>query len=188
MICLKKIHKTFDEQLVIDDFSYTFEEGKTYQILGDSGIGKTTLLRIMMGLEKATSGEVIYEKSPLTFAPVFQESRLVEDKNSILNVQLVNRKLPKEEIKKALEEILPPDSLLKPVKELSGGMRRRLEIARSLLSKNLILVMDEPFASLDKENIEGVINFIEHYREGRTLIFTSHVEIKFPGTIKVSFH
>lgn len=186
MIRLSHINKVFGEQVVIEDFSYTFEEGKTYQIEGDSGLGKTTLLRILMGLEKPTSGEVIYEKE-LSFAPVFQESRLVEEKGSILNIQIVNRKLTKEEIRKALEEILPSSSLDKPVKELSGGMRRRLEIARSLLSSNSVIVMDEPFASLDKENIEGVIAFIEHHREGRTFIFTSHMDIGISVTHKVSF-
>lgn len=186
MICLKHISKSFGDLLVIDDFSYTFQEGKTYQIEGDSGIGKTTLLRIIMGLEKPNSGEVSYEKD-VTFAPVFQESRLIEDKGSILNVQIVNRKLSKEEIQTALEEILPSDSLYKPVKELSGGMRRRLEIARSLLSSHNVLVMDEPFSSLDKENIENVVDFIERHRKGRTLIFTSHMETEIANTVKVRF-
>lgn len=187
MIRLKSISKNFDDLVVIEDFSYDFEEGKTYQILGDSGIGKTTLLRIILGLETPTSGEVIYE-TPISFAPVFQDSVLIEGKNSILNVQVVNRDLQKEDIEGALEEILPPDSLYKPVKELSGGMRRRLEIARCLLSKHMVLIMDEPFASLDKENIESVLAFIERHRGGRTLIFTSHIEIDIPNSIKVSFH
>jgi len=188
MIRLSNIRKVFQDKTVIEDFSYTFEDGKIYQIEGDSGIGKTTLLRILMGLEKPTSGEIVYQDTSTTFAPVFQESRLIEDQNSILNIQVVNRKLNRDVIVKTLEEILPEDCLQKPVTELSGGMRRRVEIVRSLLSDHSILIMDEPFASLDKETIDAVTGFILEHRNGRTWILISHTPVDIPGIIRISIH
>lgn len=86
------------------------------------------------------------------------------------------RPRPVEEINQILEEILPRETLSQPVREFSGGMKRRAAIARALLAESEILVMDEPFTGLDENTKGQVLEFLLKYRKGRTLIFATHQE------------
>ena len=74
----------------------------------------------------------------------------------------------------ALAEILPEEALLKPVKEYSGGMKRRVEVARAILSQSPVILLDEPFAGLDEGAKTRTISFIKKYRNNRTVLFTTH--------------
>ncbi|MDY3618055.1 ABC transporter ATP-binding protein [Agathobaculum sp.] len=170
MIRCVDLCKSYQGKQVLKNINWEIKQGECWQVCGASGIGKTTLLRLVMGLETPDRGMVLGAEG-LHFAPVFQEDVLIEDWSPMENLELVYGRKPSAEILRAL---LPDDSLEQPVRTLSGGMRRRVAIARALLVESDLLVMDEPFAGLDQENIRNAIAVIEVYRRRRTWILVSH--------------
>ena len=174
-ILVKNIEKSFGQQTVLKDLSYTFPAGKTTCIMGESGCGKTTLLRIMMGLEKPDEGSVSgIQKGRV--AVVFQEDRLCENLSAAANLRLVRKHLPQEEIEEAFREVRLEDAWKKPVRELSGGMKRRVAILRALLAEADCIIMDEPLKGLDEETKEQTIRYIRSRTDGKTLIVVTHEE------------
>ncbi len=171
---LKGINKAFGEKTIFDNFSATFESGKRYCIMGASGRGKTTLFNLLLGLERVDSGEL--SGLPKSVSTVFQEDRLCEEFSSIANVQAVTGKksVGREEIIALLTELGLQDSLDEKAMNLSGGMKRRVALARSLLFDSELLILDEPFKGLDDETRESVANVILSRTKGKTLIFSSH--------------
>lgn len=188
-IYLKNISKTYNEQKVIDNFSYTFERGRHYCLMAPSGAGKTTLLKLICGIEIPDSGMI--EGRPGHVGMVFQEDRLCEQYNAITNIMLtiagnggrsfdagntIVRKKADDFMKVRKEALclLPESCLNKPVSELSGGMKRRCAILRAMLSSSEIIIMDEPFNGLDEENRRKAALYILERLNGRTLIITTH--------------
>ena len=144
--------------------------------MGASGIGKTTLLRILMGLEHADSGSIsgIDIKS---ISCMFQEDRLIPYLSAIDNVRIVLRgknNNNREEVRNHLLSILPDDSLDMPVSSLSGGMKRRVALARALSYPGKLIILDEPFTGLDKDTKLNVIDYILKMRNNRTLLIATH--------------
>ena len=192
-IVIENLSKSFDDKEIIRNFTYTFEAGSATCIMGPSGIGKTTVLKIIMGLEKPDSGNIVIsdESGALTdnkstfalqknvFGAVFQENRLIEGLSAVDNVRLVintkeKRSVVTQNIKNDLSMILPPDSLDRDVRFLSGGMKRRVAVARAMNADSDIVLMDEPFAGLDEENKRRVIEYINIKRKDKTLIAVTH--------------
>lgn len=172
-IIIKNCTVSYQNEKILSEFHAEFNEGKISAITGTSGIGKTTLLKVLWGLKKADSGEIL--GTPNIRAGVFQENRLFEEFTAIENVFATGRcAYEKETVRVALAELLPGDSLLKPIKEYSGGMKRRVEIARAFLSDSPVILLDEPFGGLDEETKEKTIAFMEKYGQGRTIVFTTH--------------
>ncbi len=175
MIELKKVCKEYNGKLVLKDLNFTVSKGEVKCIMGPSGVGKTTLLRIIMGLEVADKGFVT-ELSSLKIGAVFQEDRLCEDFDAVANVALV---LPKgisyKVIEKELQKVgILRDELHKPVSQFSGGMKRRVAIVRCMISDADVLCMDEPLKGLDENNKELVSNYINRKRQGRTMLIVTH--------------
>jgi NitT/TauT family transport system ATP-binding protein len=142
--------------------------------MGASGIGKTTLLRILMGLERADSG-CISGIDTKNISCMFQEDRLIPDLSAIDNVRIVlRRKNNRAEVRNNLLSILPDDSLDLPVSSLSGGMKRRVALARALSYPGKLIILDEPFTGLDKDTKLNVINYILKMRNNRTLLIATH--------------
>lgn len=176
-IILENISKSYDGKKVLDDISFTFESGAPTVIEGVSGIGKTTLIRIIEGLERPDSGSVILDEATqekCRFAPVFQETRLIESLDAVANVRLAAHDVSEEKIIAHLTALIPEDELHKKVKDLSGGTRRRVEIVRAVLSPSDVLIMDEPLTGLDDENAERVVSYIEDNIGGRVFVASSH--------------
>lgn len=164
---------SYDNKDVFQDISVEFKAGKVYAVTGESGIGKTTLLKVMWGLKKLDKGEVKGNSSLM--AGVFQENRLFEEYTAIENIYATGQCAREyKAVQAALGEILPEKDLEKPVKEYSGGMKRRVEIARAMLSEGSVILMDEPFAGLDEKTKENTILFIEKYKNNRTILLTTH--------------
>lgn len=164
---------SYPNETVLDCLHGEFGAGEIWAVTGASGRGKTTLLKTLWGLKKPDSGEVSGIQH--IRAGVFQENRLFEEFTAIENVFATGSCVyDRETVETAVLELLPKDSITKPVKEYSGGMKRRVEIIRALLSDSDVILMDEPFAGLDDETKEVAIKFIEKYRNGRTLIFATH--------------
>lgn len=176
-IIIRNITKSYGDKRVLSDLKLTLEAGNRYALVAPSGTGKTTLLRILLGLEKADCGEIL--GMPDKVAVVFQEDRLCEGFTALENVTLVmNQKLSSKEKKKLatslIEELDLTDAIHKKASKLSGGMKRRLSLARALAYDSELLILDEPFEGLDVETRRKVIAVVERHLNGRTLIMVSH--------------
>ncbi|MBQ4004884.1 MAG: ABC transporter ATP-binding protein, partial [Firmicutes bacterium] len=155
-IVLSGVSKTYEGKTVLQDVSLRFEEGKVTAIMGPSGQGKTTLLKILLGLEDCEGTVSGMEgRRP---AVVFQESRLLPWLSLKQNLELVCGPGKDREITEALALMELTDAADKKPSELSGGMQRRAALARAIAYGGDILVLDEPFTGLDealKERIAG---------------------------------
>lgn len=180
MISLDNIKKSYGDQIIFKDFSFRVYAREIVGIIGQSGVGKSTLFRILTGLENVDEGKMIGIKD-IRFSVVFQEDRLCDSLSAIENIQLVCKRKDNLQIAQALCEILPQDSLKKPVSCLSGGMRRRVAIARAMLVSSDMIIMDEPFRGLDDANRMKVIDFICKYRKNRTLCLFVHEKEELKG-------
>ena len=126
MIAIHKLCKAFDNKAVLRDFSCTMEDGCVTALMAPSGAGKTTLLRMLMGLETADSGE-ISGLSGRRISAVFQEDRLLENMNPVDNIRLTAPKLDRAVILREMAAMGLTDCENQPARELSGGMRRRVQ-------------------------------------------------------------
>lgn len=177
---VKNISKSYDDLKILEDISIDFHQYETTCILGESGSGKTTLLNILGGLTEKDSGEIIgFADEDSSF--VFQEPRLIEWKNIRDNIAFVlEGKMDKKEIEASIDKYLKLVNLEEYKffypKELSEGMRQRISILRAFIYPGKVLIMDEPFKSLDANNKQIVIDLFKKLRtfEKRTCILVTH--------------
>ncbi len=170
----KNICKSFGENKVLDNFSYIFPDGKITVIMGASGCGKSTLLSILMRTLQQDSGEVI-PNGNFKRSAVFQENRLCENLTATANIRLVTgKKHSQMDIAKALENFKLSNCENKTVKELSGGMKRRVALVRALLSDYDVLFLDEPFKGLDDETKDIVLKQTKAMISCKTVILVTH--------------
>lgn len=159
-IIVNKLNVSYGDKKVLKDFSATFEYGKCTAIMGKSGCGKTTLLKALLGIVKPESGSI--EGMPEKIGMVFQEDRLCEDFTALDNIKLVGD-----------GKIVDLGVNLKmPVKELSGGQKRRVAIARAINYQPDLFILDEPFKGLDGASKEMVIKALK--AENKTIILVTH--------------
>lgn len=177
MIKIENITKYYDDTCIFQGFSTTIAPNRVTCILGESGRGKTTLLRILLGLEEKDSGR-IEGLDELSTSVVFQEDCLCEDFDGITNVAMVLPKnISKSQIMKHLEMVgLKAEELTKAVKYYSGGMRRRVALVRSIMKDAEIIFMDEPLKGLDNNTKEKVVHYIKTYTQGKTMVIVTHDE------------
>lgn len=175
-IKVTNLWKSYGNLHVLQDFSCVFPEKKTTCIMGESGCGKTTLINILLGLETPQSGH-IEGITPGTVSAVFQENRLCENLSAAANLRMVCKKRPQDdELERMFEAVKLYGIHKKPVKELSGGMRRRVAILRCLAVDFPCMIMDEPFKGLDEETRRETISYILKKAAGKTLIVVTHDE------------
>lgn len=197
IINFKNITKSYDGKIILDHVNLAIDTASVNRdvlLRGPSGIGKTTFLRIMAGLEKPdsgeteiTMGEAAHGGMGLKVGMVFQENRLLEHLSAVANVSLADTSVSKERARAALKEILPEEALDRPVRELSGGMKRRVAIVRAVLPPSDILVMDEPFTGLDPDTRNRVIKYIMDTKGKRPLIIASHETEGLPEMRELNF-
>ena len=180
MIRFEDVSLKFGKNSVIDHLSHEFEEGKVTAILGESGVGKTTLLNLIAGLQKASDGKVFTDNRRLSY--IFQEARLFPWLTSLENVATVSDEAT---AKKMLSLMGLSDSINKYPAELSGGMKQRVSIARALAYNPDVILMDEPFASLDKERRGAVADILFDMIKGKTAIIVTHdiEDTKYANTV-----
>lgn len=170
---IQHLYKSFDGKMVLDHVSLTLESGGTACLMAPSGRGKTTLLRCIAGLETPDSGQIT--DLPERIAYVFQEDRLCDGFSAVDNIRLVTGKaLGEDEIRRHLEELGLAGSLDQPVRELSGGMRRRVVISRAVCFGADLLLLDEPFKGLDDEARQQTADYILRHRGAAAILCVTH--------------
>lgn len=176
---IKNIYKRFNDKEVFTNLSLNFVKNEITCILGPSGIGKTTLLNLIGGVLKPDKGEIILIEKNISY--VFQEDRLIPWLNIYDNIAFVLRSyLSNDEVKTKINKYLNLVKLEgvkdKLPKELSGGMKRRVALARAFAYDSNLLLMDEPFKGLDKKLKYDIINdFLDLWNEDKkTVIIITH--------------
>ena len=168
-----KLCKSYGGETVLRDVSFTAGPGVTC-LMAPSGAGKTTLLRILLGLETADSGTMRIP-ADCRWAAAFQEDRLLEQLDAMGNLRFVLGKDFREAAAAALlAELGLGDVGGKPVRDFSGGMKRRLALARALLAPFDLLALDEPFTGLDGDNRDRAWRCVLDRTAGRTVLLVSH--------------
>lgn len=177
---ISNLTKSYGSLSVLNQVNLVLEQEPCYCLMGPSGSGKTTFLRILMGLETADSGTVTLvdkENRALKISAVFQEDRLCESFSPLENVRMaLPRSASASELLTEMKKLLPEECLHRPVRTLSGGMKRRTAILRAVLAPSDFLLMDEPFTGLDEELKKHVIHYILENRRGRFLLLSTHQE------------
>ena len=181
MIEIKNIHKSFGNNHVLKNISFKFEKGKTNLIIGESGSGKTTLLRILIGLHKIDEGKVLYDgrdfnqlnskdkrKLRQEIGVLFQRGALYDFMNVEENIMFPLTMFTKQSYEEKIERVnnclarvnLQNNNKLK-ISELSGGMMKRVSIARAIVMKPKYLLCDEPNSGLDPRTAIIIDNLIK---------------------------
>ncbi len=170
------IEKSYGELKVLDGISFDVKPNEFICIVGESGCGKTTLLKIIAGIEKADKGEVVFGKDNPKIGFVFQDARVLPWKTVIGNIEFVldaakmDRAIAKEIIQfvglSGFENYYP--------KQLSGGMLQRLSIGRALAINPDVLLMDEPFANLDALTKQKMHRELIRIVSNKTVVFVTH--------------
>lgn len=179
-IRLNNITKRFGETRALSTLTLELPLGQTTVLMGPSGCGKTTLLRILLGLETPDSGETRGLEG-LRLAAVFQEDRLCENLNALANVCLPHAGKPfsaRTELRAQAEDLLAAVGLAgcanKPARDLSGGMKRRVAIARAVLADFDLIALDEPLKGLDPATRDAVMAAVLPRLSQKTVVWVTH--------------
>ncbi|MGI6030662.1 MAG: ABC transporter ATP-binding protein [Eubacteriales bacterium] len=191
MLELNHVQKAFDGVPVLQDISLQVEDGEIVSILGPSGCGKTTLLNLILGIVDVDGGQILYNQEDLThtamekrgFNIVFQDYALFPNLNVLQNITYGLRNKPgvssKEEVHELIDLLGLREHLTKRIDQLSGGQKQRVALARTLVMKPRILLLDEPLSALDgviKESIKSRIKTIAREYHLTTIIVTHDPE------------
>lgn len=171
---LDQVRFAYEGKLVLDRLSCTIPEGETTLLLGASGAGKTTLLRLLAGLERPQGGSIRGLPAAGQVSMVFQEDRLIPQLTVEENLRLVLPTLQPAQAGELLEQLALPGVLGQWPGQLSGGMRRRVALARGLIYPAQLYLMDEPCQGLDPGTRAQVLAIIEGRLRGKTLVMISH--------------
>lgn len=191
MLELKNIEKSFDNVNVLNHINFFVEDGEIVSILGSSGSGKTTLLNIILGITQPDCGEIRFDGHDITevsmenrgFNIVFQDYALFPNLNAYENIVYGLKNKPNistpEEVQELIELLGLKEHLNKNIEQLSGGQKQRVALARTLVMKPKILLLDEPLSALDgviKESIKDKIKQIAKEYHLTTIIVTHDPE------------
>ena len=193
MIRAENIKKTFNDNEVLKGINTVFESGKTNLIIGRSGAGKTVLLKILVGLIEPTEGSIWYDDVDFTalakeqvrtirmqVGMLFQGSALFDSMTVEQNIRFgLNADFPKSSIDAVLQEVMLETAHSCLPKQLSGGMAQRVAIARALVREPDVLLMDEPFSSLDvltRRSLHALTRTVTDKHQTATVIVTHDPE------------
>lgn len=167
MIEIRNLSVQLGEKIIFKDYDVTFPDKGVVMISGESGIGKTTLLRVLCGLQKPDGGRIAgLAHRKISFA--FQEPRLLDHLTALENVALVSDRTTAE---KLLRELNMENELHMKAGKLSGGQKQRVSLARAFAFSNDVVLLDEPFAGLDDRNRQKAAGLI---RTAHLAVIVSH--------------
>ncbi len=176
MIEFRNVSLSFENKPILKDLSFTLPEKGIVLITGPSGCGKTTIARLILGLIKPDDGKVVTDGEKIS--AVFQEDRLIPTLSALKNVSLVS---DDQTAAGVLSDMKLGDSLNLFPDELSGGMRRRVAIARAMAFNGDVLLLDEAFTGLDDALCDEVLKYILHIYKDRLVIAVTHRPELFEG-------
>ena len=195
MIEVKGLYKSFDDKTVLSDINATFENGKTNLIIGQSGSGKTVLMKCIVGLLTPEKGEVLYDGRNLVMmgkkekkmlrkemGMIFQSAALFDSLSVLDNVMfplnMFSNDTLRERTKRAmfcLDRVNLTEAKDKFPGEISGGMQKRVAIARAVVTNPKLILADEPTGNLDSKNGAEVMNLLtELNKEGTSIVMVTH--------------
>lgn len=184
VLTLEHVSRHYRGRPVVEDVTASYERGRIYYFRTPSGSGKTTLFRLIAGLEQpdaAGSGtgadgfaaaNVRIDRHDSRIAMLFQEDRLCEEYSALINVDMVTGN--RERSREYLRELLAEEDLDRPCREFSGGMKRRVAIARTMAAGGDVILLDEPYAGLDAENRCRVREYIREYGKDSAMLVATH--------------
>src|SRR5215467_5156539 len=191
----RHVHMSFEDRVILDDVSFTVATGETKIVMGGSGTGKSTILKLVLGLIKPDSGQIFIDGEDVAqlsekdlarvrknIGMVFQDGALFDSLSVYENVgyRLFEKGVPEaaiqEEVRRMLRFVNLEDSMYMMPVELSGGMRRRVGIARALVGNPKLILFDEPTAGLDPITARTILELAMKLRdlEGVSSIFVTH--------------
>ena len=191
MLTLKNLKKSYDQTMILNGISLSIETGEIVSILGPSGSGKTTLLNCILGITDVDSGSVVFDGRDVTgvsmenrgFNIVFQDYALFPNLNAYENITYGLKNKPgistQQEVNELIELLGLSKHLDKHIDQLSGGQKQRVALARTMVMKPKILLLDEPLSALDgviKESIKEKIKTIAKEFQLTTIIVTHDPE------------
>lgn len=191
MLELKNVRKSYDGTPVLKDITLDIADGEIVSILGPSGCGKTTLLNLILGIVETDGGKIVFNGEDMTDVPmekrgfniVFQDYALFPNLNVYQNITYGLRNRPEISSKEEVEELIRllglEEHLSKRIGQLSGGQKQRVALARTMVMKPRILLLDEPLSALDgviKESIKDRIRTIAKEYNLTTIIVTHDPE------------
>ena len=188
ILSLEHITKRFGYRCILNDKSFSIETGEFVTLIGNNGAGKSTLLRIISTLSKPTHGRITFngtnQKESLRewrqkIGIISHENRLYEDLSSVDNLRVFGTLYDVEDLESNTNQVLQKTDLLHvsrlPVANFSSGMKKRLMIAKLMLCKPEILILDEPFTGLDQHSNQWFQNYLTTFhQQGGTVIMVTH--------------
>ena len=180
MLNLENVVFKYEKKIIINDLSYSFDEGKTTAIIGESGLGKTTLINLIAGILKPNKGKIRCDHKKIGY--VFQDPRLFPWMTALENVKAVCND---EKTARYYLDLLLPNEYDKYPHELSGGMKQRVSLARAMAYEPSLILIDEPFKGLDEETERHTKEILKEFLQGRTAIIVTHSSSDFDICDKV---
>ena len=186
MIEVKSLYKSFEDKEVLKDINSVFENGKTNLIIGQSGSGKTVLMKCICGFLNPSSGKILVNYKeigkdvdfPEDIGVIIETPGFLPNLTGMKNLEILaslQHKIGKERIQEVLLTVGLDPKLKKPVSKYSLGMRQRLGIAQAVMEDPSILILDEPFNGLDKKGVKQMHELILSLKsERKTILLSSH--------------
>jgi len=195
MIYFEKVNKVYGKDAqILEDISLTIDQGEMVSIVGHSGAGKTTLVKLLLAEEKPTSGKVSFHSDDISnlkekekteyrrkIGVVFQDFRLLPNKTAYENIAFAMQAAGKtdeeiqEDVPHVLELVDLPDKHNHFPHQLSGGEQQRVAIARAIVNRPEVIIADEPTGNLDPLNTYDIVQILKKINDlGTTVILTTH--------------
>ena len=192
MLNLNKISKSIKDKIIVNDISFEINEGSINGLLGPNGAGKTTTFYLIAGLIHLDSGEIIYNNQNISNLPmhkrsnigikylpqepsIFQNLTVRENLYGLAEISLKEKNKIDKFMDQSIEEFSLQDVLDQKGRQLSGGQRRKVEIARTLAASPKIILLDEPFAGIDPIAIDDIKNVLKGLKnKGIAILITDH--------------
>ena len=192
MLNLNKISKSIKDKIIVNDISFEINEGSINGLLGPNGAGKTTTFYLIAGLIPLDSGEIIYNNQDISNLPmhkrsnigikylpqepsIFQNLTVRENLYGLAEISLKEKNKIDKFMDRSIEEFSLQDVLDQKGRQLSGGQRRKVEIARTLAASPKIILLDEPFAGIDPIAIDDIKNVLKGLKnKGIAILITDH--------------
>ncbi len=186
MITVSDLNLTIKNQVILNNISVDFENGKIHGLIGRNGSGKTMLMKCICGFVRPTSGSVTVEGKqigkdcdfPDSVGIIIETPGFIPNYSGFRNLKMLadlNRRIGKEEIRRTMEAVgLDPD-LKRPVRKYSLGMRQRLGLAQAIMEDPDLLILDEPMNGLDKDGVTDMRKYLLDLKsKGKTIMIASH--------------